>query len=354
MGMKAADRKMLLTFARKIHVIFLNRRWAKYHREGIQPPDSVWEESIYRVLKDSLENEMQVSTFGKDGLDWLEYVNERINLRYSIRDLYKIQKTNRKRAVESLLVGSSDQYFRSVCLYRVENLCRITEETYRELGSPRKLIPYFNLDQLRKNRYFLALVRLDSLLLALGLDDEASARMYLDGVISRRVWKDQLPPVLNLASPLSLLDYLAFLRRSWLKRYSKNPEEAKKRHFSVSYHEKRCQEAVALADNLIYNGNPKQDSRYSLELFGAIGQYPAFVYYMYASDHIRKLVRGGIVGKVWPEALCALQDLVEEVEGNSKLWKKLNILEHTLNDKWRKSNIPDTRSDDWKKLHMVL
>ena len=348
------NKKKVRHVCRKLNVLLLHRDFARFHYENADANPRYVTADLETVLKDIMEMESHISP--GDHFEWLKYAREDINLVYSIGDLYLIQKRAKTKAKKLTRAPvHTHQAARQMLMIRIERLEKILLDFWREIDHRKKVFYNHRPEVMYTNRNFWNLVNLDALLLALGIRDSASVRMYLDGVYSRRIWKKQFPHLATLASPLSVIDYLAFVRRAFLQRYANDPLAAKQRNYGLPYHEKMCGEALALAGDLILSAkHQKKGSRRYSEITGGIGPYPMFVYYMRTSMYIAKLWRNGKLRRIWPEAHSEYQALLKEGQGNMELTALLVKLCKRVDKLWDESGVPEARSGDKARLRRVF
>ena len=335
-----------LAVAKKLHVLSLDRAFAFEYRK-VCARDFQSLRPIKDVVAGFLRLEEEI--LGKDSTGWFANTEKALSLRLSMDELYQIQKEVSKR-VKSCFIDRQARPTRDILISRVQRLVGVVEGAYRRMGHRIDLIPYFTISKLATSKRFEQLAKFDALLLALGFRRQQEVRMYVDGVLDART-KKYTPTVRDLASPMSVFDYLAWFRRHWREQYpSSVDQDAAKQELFRPYHQQCADEALAFTKSVIAESDPDVDSRLGLEIPQALAPYPMMIYYAYGSSHVRWLEKSGILHGRWPEVWIGLNRLRQEAESDVRVKRLLERLERRINEFWEKSGTPDTRQGDKQRL----
>jgi len=272
---------------------------------------------------------------------WLDPIRYELNLHVTFEELKMAGHDAEIVARNSM--GSSNgmgKFFRG----RLLNLRKIYEEHIRRISGGVTTWIFSPKVPMERQKNFVYLARLDGILDLIGIRSSTARRMYIEGVFEQRPKFNDAGtvPVRTLASPMCVFDYIGFLKKHWYKTHAYNVKQAdkdRKLKFGHNYYEEKINDALCLTSSLI-KSRTNGDSRLSLEVPEAFGNYDMMVWYCWGSEHIRQLVRLGVIKDGWPVMYKLLNLLVKESKCSTEVLVALRKCKRHVDRMWKTSGIP--------------
>lgn len=286
---------------------------------------------------------------------WLDPIREELNLHITFSELGRAQLDAEIVARNSM---ACDRQLRSMFVARLMNLAKIYSEHGRQSTGGNTFYTFNNSGPIEKQKNFVYLARLDGILDLIGIRTSTARRMYIKGVCEERRNKKyyDIVPLRVLCSPMCVFDYIAYLKKTWYKAHVYDVEEEKKARqlkFSYDYYDEKINDTLCLTQSLI-KGRTNGESRLSLEIPQAFGNYDMMVWYCWGSSNIRSMLRMGILKEGWPVLYKLLSLLVQESKCNIKVKSALRKSKKMADRMWKESSVPDRGKTDYESISPII
>ena len=302
--------------------------------------------NLIDLIENISEFEQNLSDKDLDSGYWLNPIREELNLHITYEDLKRAQLDAEILARNSM---ENDADMRQFITARLFNLRKIYEEHYRQVSGGLSRWLFSPKVAWEKQKNFVYLARLDGILDLIGIRSSTARRMYVKGVFEYKPKYDDSNTVSlkMLSSPMCVFDYIGFLKNSWYKTHAYDVKQAKKARnlkFGHDYYEEKINDTLCLTHSLIKN-RKNGDSRLSLEIPEAFGNYDMMVWYGWGSENIRQLVRLGVIRQGWPVLYKLLNLLTKESKCSTEVLTALRKSKRYVDRMWRSSGIPKRNRD---------
>lgn len=286
---------------------------------------------------------------------WLNPIRDELNLHVSFRDLRRAQLDAEITARNSM---TCDRQLRSMFVARIMNLAKIYTEHGRQSTGGATFYVFNNSGPIEQQKNFVHLARLDGVLDLIGIRTSTARRMYVKGVCEQRMNKKyyDIVPLKILCSPVCVFDYIAYLKNTWYKTHVYDVEEEKKARelkFSYDYYDEKINDTLCLTQSLI-KGRANGESRLSLEIPQAFGNYDMMVWYCWGSSNIRSMLRIGVLKEGWPVLYKLLSLLVKESKCSSKVKSALRKSKRMADRMWKESSVPNRNEADYESISPII
>lgn len=286
---------------------------------------------------------------------WMDPIREELNLHVSFSDLRRAQLDAEIIARNSM---ECDRQMRNMIRSRLLNLQKIYSEHARQLMGGKTFYVFNRHRPMEQQKNFVYLARLDGVLDLIGVRTSTARRMYIKGVHDQRQGKQYFTvmPLKMLCSPMCVFDYIAFLKNHWYKTHAYDAVAEKKfkeLKFSHNYYDEKINDTLCLTNSLI-KGRTNGESRLSLEIPQAFGNYDMMVWYCWGSSNIKHMLRLGVLKEGWPVLHKLLNLLVQESKQSTKVITALRRSKRLTDRMWKESAVPERREEDFKSVSHLI